>query len=153
MVLCETLAPPALRSAKILGTDVSPLAVATARRATYAADSLAGLDGERRRRFFTPEAGAGDRLRARSALRRLVHLAPLNLLAPWPMRGPFDFIFCRNVMIYFPKETRVHLVEQFRSLLRPGGYFFLGLAESLDGDCEGLQYLQPAVYRKPEAGP
>src|SRR5690348_11303877 len=80
--------------------------------------------------------------------RALVKLARLNLLADWPMRGPFDAIFCRNVMIYFDPPTRERLVGRFRTLLRPGGYLFVGAAESLSGIDHSFSYVQPAVFKR-----
>ncbi|MGW8257955.1 MAG: CheR family methyltransferase, partial [Thermoguttaceae bacterium] len=74
----------------------------------------------------------------------------LNLMDPWPMRGPFDVVFCRNVMIYFDKPTRQRLVSRFWNILRPGGVFFIGLSESLTGLDHRFKYRQPAVYQKSE---
>jgi chemotaxis protein methyltransferase CheR len=69
-------------------------------------------------------------------------------MGPWPMQGPFDAIFCRNVMIYFDKPTQGRLVERYRALLRPGGLLCIGHSESLTGLAHGYQYVAPAVYRK-----
>ncbi len=81
-------------------------------------------------------------------VRGMVSFAHLNLLDAWPMRGPFDAIFCRNVMIYFERETQGELVRRFWNLLRPGGHLFVGHSESLTGWEHGFQYVQPAVYRR-----
>ena len=78
----------------------------------------------------------------------MVSFARLNLLGPWPMRGPFDLILCRNVMIYFDRPTRETLVHRFRELLRPGGHLLVGHSESLNGMQHDLTYVQPAVYRR-----
>ncbi len=64
------------------------------------------------------------------------------------MRGPFDAIFCRNVMIYFDQTTRMTLVKRFANLLRPGGYLLVGHAESLTGTTADLVYVQPATYQR-----
>ena len=74
--------------------------------------------------------------------------APLNLMREWPMRGPFQVIFCRNVMIYFDRATQQRRVRRFPDLLAPGGYLFVGHAESLSGVQHGFRYVQPAVYAK-----
>jgi chemotaxis protein methyltransferase CheR len=79
---------------------------------------------------------------------RLVRLARLNLMGPWPMRGPFDAIFCRNVMIYFDKPTQAALVRRFWELLAPGGHLFVGHSESLTGMAHDFAYVRPAVYLK-----
>jgi chemotaxis protein methyltransferase CheR len=67
----------------------------------------------------------------------------------WPMRGPFDVIFCRNVMIYFDKETQGELVNRYFDILAPGGTLFLGHSESLTGIKHKYKYVLPAVYQKP----
>jgi chemotaxis protein methyltransferase CheR len=64
------------------------------------------------------------------------------------MRGPFDVIFCRNVMIYFDRPTQEELVDAFWDLLRPGGYLFVGHSESLTAMTHRFSYVQPATYRK-----
>jgi chemotaxis protein methyltransferase CheR len=66
----------------------------------------------------------------------------------WPMRGPFDVIFCRNVMIYFDKATQNRLIDRFWNLLAPGGLLFIGHSESLAGVRHQFQYVQPTTYRK-----
>jgi chemotaxis protein methyltransferase CheR len=66
----------------------------------------------------------------------------------WPMKGTFDVIFCRNVMIYFDKPTQERLVNRYWSMLKPGGYFFSGHSESLAGMNHNFKYVQPAVHFK-----
>jgi chemotaxis protein methyltransferase CheR len=66
----------------------------------------------------------------------------------WPMRGPFDAIFCRNVMIYFDKHFHERLVSRFWKLLKPGGHLFVGHSESLAGLAHKFRYVQPAIYVK-----
>ena len=69
-------------------------------------------------------------------------------MAAWPMKGPFDVIFCRNVMIYFDKPTQQRLVNRFWDLLRPGGYLFVGHSEGLSAIEHKFRYIQPAVYKR-----
>jgi chemotaxis protein methyltransferase CheR len=78
----------------------------------------------------------------------MIQFARLNLMGPWPMRGTFDYIFCRNVMIYFDKATQERLVSRFSNSLKSGGYLFVGHSESLSGINHDLAYTVPAVYRK-----
>jgi len=82
-------------------------------------------------------------------LRKVVSFARLNLAqVPYPMSGPFDAVFCRNVMIYFDAEVRRRLLAQIHHLLRPGGYLFVGHSESLSGLTAGLRSVQASVYVK-----
>ena len=71
----------------------------------------------------------------------------LNLLQPWPMKGPFDVIFCRNVMIYFDQPTRERLVERFAQMLAPGGYLCIGHSESIHNTGAPVQLVGRTIYR------
>ena len=81
-------------------------------------------------------------------VRDLVRLAWLNLLERWPMKGPFNVIFCRNAMIYFDRPTRQRLIDRFWELIAPGGYLFVGHSEGLSGLKHRFEYVKPAIYRK-----
>lgn len=135
---------------KILATDISHRVLATAKAGLYGADQLGDVPAPWLQQYWTRRPDAGGRVlyEAGPALKRLVHFAKLNLMAPWPMRGPFDAIFCRNVMIYFDKATQQRLVERYWGLLRPGGHLFVGHSESLTGLAHRFRYVQPAVYVK-----
>lgn len=130
---------------RILATDLSNYAVAEARAASYDADVVRDLPVDLLGRHFQR---SGPRWTAKAHLRRLVRVAQLNLMDPWPMKGPFDVIFCRNVMIYFDAPTRRRLVERFASLLRPGGILAVGSAETLAGMTAGLRTAMPSLYVK-----
>ena len=146
MVVRETIPTPLADATRILATDISARVLARAAEATYAGEIEADVDRTRLRRHFTP---AGDgRWTAADALRRMVRFARLNLMGAWPMRGPFDAIFCRNVMIYFDKPTQAALVDRFWELLPPGGHLFVGHSESLTGLTHRFRYVRPAVYVK-----
>jgi chemotaxis protein methyltransferase CheR len=81
-------------------------------------------------------------------IRKLVTIGRLNLMDPWPFRGPFDVIFCRNVMIYFDQSTRARLVSRMYDLLLPGGILAVGSAETLSGLDSRFRTVQPSVYVK-----
>ncbi|HTQ03276.1 MAG TPA: CheR family methyltransferase, partial [Polyangiaceae bacterium] len=102
------------------------------------------------------QRGAGknaELARAKEELRRLIRFNPLNLLGTWPVNGPFDAIFCRNVVIYFDVPTRERLVRRFASLLRPGGYLFMGHSESLTtANCPELVGCGRTTYVKKGEG-
>jgi len=138
---------------RILATDISPSILALARRGIYRGDQLEDVPPPLRKKYFRPAPEAGeDRWSVVPAVRALVRFARLNLMDPWPMKGPFDVIFCRNVMIYFDKPTQARLVARFHDLLRPGGWLFVGHSESLTNVDHPYEYVQPAVYRRREEG-
>ena len=132
--------------AKILATDISSRVLAQAKAGRYAEAVAAEVPPELLRRHFT--RGPGGTWEAGPSLRGLVTFARLNLMDAWPMRGPFQAIFCRNVMIYFDKPTQETLVGRYYDLLAPGGHLFVGHSESLSGIAHRFTYVQPAVYRK-----
>jgi chemotaxis protein methyltransferase CheR len=146
VVLRESLPDVDRRDVRILATDISRRVLAHARAGSYSDAALEGVPEPLRRRHFarTPD-GAWQ---ASPSLRRLVTFAPLNLVGPWPMKGPFDAILCRNVMIYFDKATQQRLVDRYWRLLPPGGHLFVGHAESLSGLQHRFRYVQPAVYAR-----
>ena len=131
---------------RILGSDLATSALRTARDAVYPAPMLEHLDGKTVRRFFVPEPGDTPAFRVAEAVRRLVVLRRINLVGDWPVKGPLDVIFCRNVMIYFDRETRARLVSRLAGLLRPGGMLVVGSSETLAGIEAGLIPVQPSVY-------
>lgn len=145
MVLAEALGDFGAWDTRILATDISPRVLEAARAGVYADGALDGVPAGRRARFFEPSpAGA----RVRGELRERVHFARLNLLGHWPMRGPFDVIFCRNVMIYFDEPTRTRLVTRFRELLAPGGWLLIGHSESLGAAPRGFRPVKPSTYAR-----
>ena len=126
--LYNTWTPPV----RILATDLDTGVLAKAEAAVYADERIEKLSPERVKRFFLRGSGANaGHVRVRPELRNLVTFRQLNLLdAVWPMRGPFDAIFCRNVMIYFDKPTQLKVLEKFVLLLRADGVLFAGHSES-----------------------
>jgi chemotaxis protein methyltransferase CheR len=134
---------------KILATDLSTRALDAARAGIYSSDKVASISREFRAHYFDRDPRRPSFLRAGTELRRTVSFARLNLAeVPFPMSGPFDAVFCRNVMIYFDAEVRRRLLAQIQKLLRPGGYLFVGHSESLSGLTAGLRSVQASVYVK-----
>jgi len=131
MTLCETfnsLTPPA----SIVATDIDTKVLDAASNGVYAFERVEKLSRERLQRFFLK--GKGERsgfVRVRPELQRLVEFRPLNLLGTnWPVKGPFDAIFCRNVMIYFDKPTQSRILSRFVPLMKPDGLLFAGHSEN-----------------------
>jgi chemotaxis protein methyltransferase CheR len=150
MVLAEALARNnSTLDAKILATDLSPQALDTARKGVYPLDRLGGISAERCRRWLLRGTGDYEGLASvHPQLRELVTIQPLNLLHDWPMSGPFDAIFCRNVVIYFDQPTKQRLFRRYAQLLPVGGYLFLGHSESLHGINDDFELIGRTVYRK-----
>ena len=132
---------------RILATDINPLVLETARKATYPADEVSSVPADLRRSWME-NAGSGT-VRLDEAPRGLVTFRQLNLIGAWPMKGPFDAVFCRNVVIYFDEKTQTRLLNRISPLIRPGGHLYLGHSERLIGPAEKLFRIDgTTVYRK-----
>lgn len=148
MVLLDQLVPSP--NARILATDISARMLDRARQGVYPEEALQDVPPALRHTCFRRVSPAQPpNYTVVESVRALVRFAQLNLMAPWPMRRRFDLICCRNVMIYFDKPTQQRIVERFWELLRPGGWFFVGHAESCAGLDHGFRYVEPAVYQRP----
>jgi chemotaxis protein methyltransferase CheR len=101
-----------------------------------------------RKHLLLGEGRWQDWYRMRPEILGMVEFRRLNLIEPLPDVGRFAVIFCRNVMIYFSRETQETLVNRLAACLEPGGYLFVGHSESLTGIHHDLQQVQPAIYRK-----
>jgi len=117
----------------VVASDLDTQVLATARQAVYPLQSVLRLPEARQKRFFLRGSGRNEgRARVRPEIASHVSFTRVNLMdAQWGVDGPFDAIFCRNVMIYFDKPTQKRLIERFAQLLAPNGLFFAGHAESL----------------------
>lgn len=134
--------------ARLLATDISPRVLAKARDGVYPAHAIEAVPESLRKQSFKAVEGKQASWCVAPAVRAFVAFARLNLLDEWPVRGPFDFVFLRNVMIYFEKPLQEELVQRFYQLLAPGGLLFLGLAESLNGVRNAYRFVEPGVYAK-----
>jgi chemotaxis protein methyltransferase CheR len=130
--------------ARILATDIDTDALAVAREGRYAEDDLADLPARHRARLV--EAGPGA-LAPSAELRELVRFKPLNLIGPWPFRGPFDAIFCRNVAIYFAPQTQTRLFSRMRDVLAPDGFLYIGHSETLPQLADRFEFVGRTIYR------
>jgi chemotaxis protein methyltransferase CheR len=150
MVLLSTMGADLRRwDARILATDIDTHMVDTARRGVYPLSGATGIPPQIRQRFTQDTRLDGEPAVAMGEeLKRLVTVKPLNLLEHWPMSGPFDAIFCRNVLIYFDRRGRMQVIENFARMLRPGGYLFLGHSESLYGVSNLFRQAGPTIYRR-----
>lgn len=151
MTLLEATDGPGSWDVKILATDISTRMLQVAREGVYPKKRAATVAPLLRAKHLVPDQIDGQPVvRVNSQLRDLVRFRYLNLMEHWPFRGPFDFIFCRNVMIYFDKPTQQALVNRFWERLRPGGLLFTGHSESLTGIAHKFDYVQPTIYSRPQ---
>ena len=133
----------------ILATDISRRMLEKARQAVYPATTVQDLPSPQFKKYFLSLNGQNSSsYRVADEVRNMVRLAWLNLLEKWPMKGPFNVIFCRNVMIYFDRPTQQKLINRFWDLLEPGGYLFVGHSEGLSAVKHKFRYMRPATYRK-----
>ncbi|MEL7029091.1 MAG: CheR family methyltransferase [Pseudomonadota bacterium] len=131
--------------ARVLATDIDTQVLEVCRRGVYSAEERDRCEPDFRKYF--EDVANGD-VRIRGDVRRLVAFNPLNLMETWPMRGPFDAIFCRNVMIYFDAPTTQRLVRRFAEMLRPGGWLYIGHSERIADRACGLSALGRTIYQR-----
>lgn len=132
---------------KILATDISLTALRHASAGKYV-DERVRMIPESLKKQFLYRLG-NDSWTVADDLKDMVLFKRLNFMdSSFPFRNRFHLIFCRNVMIYFDKETKNDLVNRLSQQLYPGHYFFIGHSETLGKDSFDLQYVRPSVYRK-----
>lgn len=146
MVLDEALPQ---RRARIAASDISNKALSFAQRAVYPVERCHGVSAGWLSRYFAAQGRPPESYQITPALRARVAFRRLNLIESYSWPRPFPIIFCRNVMIYFDRPTQERVVAGLSQNLEPGGYLFVGHAESLTRVSHGLEYVRPAVYRKP----
>lgn len=134
---------------KILATDLDANVVAQGKSGIYRADRITGIPDIRIKRWF--RRGRGDRsdmVKVSSELQQMISFKRLNLLHKWPINGPFDLIFCRNVVIYFDKETQKGLFDRYADILVPDAHLFIGHSETLYKVTTRFDSLGKTIYRK-----
>jgi len=134
---------------KILATDIDTRMLNHAAAGAYSERAVKDVGAADRLKFFE-KVGSGDenKWRISELTRALITFKRLNLLEKWPMRGPFDAVLCRNVMIYFDHYAKQKLLERFSSILRPGGCLYLGSSESVTVSVPGLERAGSTIYRR-----
>jgi chemotaxis protein methyltransferase CheR len=147
VTMLEQLGTPAKPALRIRATDISTKALAVAKKGAYAADRLSSVPPALIKKYFT-QTGPGL-FQIRPEISRMIEFDRGNLIEPMRAARSFPIIFCRNVMIYFDKPTQEKVVTNLSQFLEPGGYLLIGHSESLMGVRHTLEYVQPAIYRKP----
>ena len=146
----EVLSAKRRSDVKILATDISTRMVAAAKAGIYSSGQLEGMDLSIKKKYFK-SVSTGESVSQFSVcgdLRKMLVFKQLNLMAAWPISTKLDFIFCRNVMIYFDSSTQERLVNRFYDVLAPGGVLFIGHSESLSGSKHNFKYVEPTIYQK-----
>jgi chemotaxis protein methyltransferase CheR len=132
---------------KVLATDLDSNVLKKAQQGIYEIERIESLSKEYKRKWFLYDKNHPDIVKVASALQDLVRFKRLNLLEKWPMKQKFDFIFCRNVMIYFNEETQVKLLNGYADYLKPGGHLFIGHSESLHSVASRFDSLGHTIFR------
>lgn len=146
MVLRSVLPDTGGWDAKILATDIDTDVLAHGKAGRYGADGVDRMPEPYRSRYVTPLPGGKIQIDQR--VRNLITFKQLNLMDDWPMRGPFDVIFCRNVVIYFDKQEKCVLFDRMAELLHPGGWLYIGHSENLLGITDRFQLQGRTIYRR-----
>nr|WP_246543261.1 protein-glutamate O-methyltransferase CheR [Novosphingobium profundi] len=134
---------------RVLASDLAPHAIEAGERAIYPAKDFKPVPDALRQAWVSVKGENGT---IGDVPRSIVRFRLLNLLGDWPIRGHFDFIFCRNVMIYFDNPTKERLVQRFSEALHPGGYLYIGHSERVTGPAaQELNLVGPTIYRRRDA--
>jgi len=146
MTVLETFGSAA--NVSIVASDLDTSVLETAARGVYPQDRVDKLEPERLRRFFLKGTGAQEGMvSVRPELKAMISFQRINLLdASWPVRGPLDVIFCRNVMIYFDKPTQYKILSRFAPLMQDEGLMFAGHSESFLHAADLFKSLGKTVY-------
>jgi chemotaxis protein methyltransferase CheR len=145
-VVADTIPNAARMGIKILATDIDPTVIQHAQNGTY--DSIDGVPPEMRR-WFERDGGGWS---VDPVLRSLITFKCLNLNAQWPVRGPFDVVFCRNVAIYFDHDVQARLWSSFAGVMPPGATFYIGHSERVSGTAAAVfENIGITTYRRRSA--
>jgi chemotaxis protein methyltransferase CheR len=149
MILRESLPDFDDWNVKILATDLDANVIAHGKAGIYRQDRIEGLDERRIKRWFKRGSGDNsDMVKVSPELQQMITFKRLNLLHEWPMSGPFDLMFCRNVVIYFDKDTQRVLFDRYADILAPEAHLFIGHSETLFKVSSRFDSLGQTIYRK-----
>ena len=134
--------------ARILATDIDTETLKKGTAGVYDIRDSKGIPAAMRSKYVRTMRADKTRCSMSQMLRTLVTFKPLNLLDPWPMKGPFDIVFCRNVVIYFSKDTQRELFDRFADLIRIGGFLYIGHSESLYKVSNRFKIAGQSIYQR-----
>lgn len=138
LVILSLLPNAADYDIRILATDIDPNMVAEGNEGIYSQSVLDAVPTDIRRKWFQPIGGDGARYAVSEEMRKLTSFRQMNLNGKWPMKGKFDAIFCRNVVIYFDEATQFTLWSRMAPYLEPGGSLYIGHSERVGGPASNL---------------
>lgn len=134
---------------KVLATDIDSNVLTTAKEGVYEYKRIEDISEKLKKKYFSRGTGENStKVRVSSDLQKLIIYKELNLMSDWPMKGPFDVIFCRNVIIYFDKKTQLQLFERYHQLLAPKGLLILGHSENLGAFQQYFESVGRTIFRK-----
>lgn len=135
---------------KILATDISTRALAKSIAGEYTEKNIQQIPGNYLKNYFKKVSTDGGNIyKITNEIKQLVVFRRLNLSSPpFPMRGPFDAVFCRNVMNYFDDSVRLRLLEEIHKLLKPGGYLITGMKEDMADISNEFVTVRPSIFMK-----
>lgn len=149
ITLLDSIPDPQNWDMKILATDVSKSILKTAYRGMYSEKKVASVPAVGKNKYLIKHRDNEQKFYEVSPiLRHVTMFKYMNLAQDWPINGPVDFIFCRNVMIYFDKLTQQRLISRFYNILGSGCPLFTGHSESLTSIVHNFDYIQPTIYMK-----
>ena len=146
MNLLEAKSQTGWRDVKILATDISRNVLHVAKSGIYAPNKIVDIPSQYLKKYFTVLNDGSYKVN--DIVRNMITYGRLNLNDQWSFKGEFHVIMCRNVMIYFNRQTQEQIIRKFSDLLEPGGYIFLGHSESMNAATFGFHNIAPAVYQK-----
>jgi chemotaxis protein methyltransferase CheR len=135
---------------KILATDIDSNVLAKGKAGVYDVNRIEDIPQKLKQNYFFQGCGKNsESVKVHDKLKNIITFKQLNLLHDWPMKGPFDVIFCRNVIIYFDKKTQLELFTRYYEMLAPGGLLFLGHSENLGNYQQYFSNVGRTIFRKP----
>lgn len=147
--ILELMPDAASYDIKILASDIDDRILKDAREGIYDEKFVGEMPVELRNKYMHRTRRGVDEWQVSDEVKKLVSLRNLNLNGPWPMKGPFDIIFCRNVVIYFQEDTQQKIWQRFSSSLAPDGWLFIGHSERVTGPAvSDFGFEGATMYRK-----
>ena len=152
MTLSDTIASPSTWNCRILASDISTRMLAKAATGQYSHEKINSLSSDLvRRHFLLGKGNHRELVKIKPHIANMAVFRRINLMDDrYPIKSLLDVIFCRNVMIYFDRETQAKVLARLSRYLKPGGYLFIGHSETMQGISDAFHYVAPTIYRKQE---